>query len=194
MTDVNKPSGDAIPFWEEQNQAASPTSAKERLIALLDEVSDVTDDMDYHQKEADAKAERLAELKRVLIPDLMDEMGVSEIKLEDKTKVTVKKSVNVSVKAENKQGLFDWLVDNEFGGLIKSNIQAEFSREEIEQAMQIAESLRSEGIDATLKQDVHAATLKSFINERLEAGEPLPPQVATFEYREAKIVLPKVKK
>lgn len=182
-----------IEFWNEE-QVEAPQSAKDRLLALVVEMSQIAVDVKVLEDDLELKKERAVDIARVLIPDLMDELQMSEIKFEDKTKVTVNKKVKASINKANEKAAFDWLVENEFGGLIKSSVNAEFSRDEIEAAREIVEELREREVDATLKEVVHPATLTSFVGERLEAGETLPECFSVFEYREAKISLPKSKK
>ena len=182
-----------IEFWNEE-QIEAPASAKDRLLKLVEEAQEITGDVKRIEDELELKKERFVDIVRVLIPDLMDELQMSEIKFEDKTKVTVGKKVKANISKANEKQAFDWLVENKFGGLIKSSVSAEFSRDEIEQAREIVEELREREVDATLKEAVHNATLTSFVAERLEAGETLPECFSVFEYREAKISLPKSKK
>jgi len=182
-----------IEFWNEE-QIEAPQTAKDRLMKLVEEVQEINADVKRLEDDLEIKKERLVDIVRVLIPDLMDELQMSEIKFEDKTKVTLGKKVKASISKANEKQAFDWLVENKFGGLIKSSVSAEFSREEIELAREIVEELRERELDATLKESVHAATLTSFVGERLEAGETLPDCFSVFEYREAKISLPKSKK
>jgi len=182
-----------VDFWNDA-PAEAPASAKERLAKLVVEVSELNGQIKTVEDELALKQERMADIIRVLIPDLMDELGLTEVKFEDKTKITVNKKVNASITKANEARAFQWLIDNKFGGLIKSSLSAEFSREEIDQAREIVEELREREFDATLKESVHNATLKSFVGERLEAGETLPDCFSVFEYREAKISLPKSKK
>lgn len=181
--------------WESDLDNAKPVgTAKERLLALLAEVEECNEAIRTHEDELELKKERLTTINRMLLPELLDEMGLSEIKLEDKTKITIGKAVQASVKKSEEHRFFDWLQANSFGGLIKSTVTAEFERDEIDKANAVVGQLRNEDITAALKQGVHPATLKAFVKERLEAGETLPDSVTVFEFREAKIVLPKRKK
>ncbi len=182
-----------IEFWDE-HPVEAPQTAKDRLMKLVEEAQEIASATKQLEDALELKKERLVDIVRVLIPDLMDELQMSEIKFEDKTKVTVGKKVKASITKANEKKAFDWLVENKFGGLIKSSLSAEFSREEIEQAREIVEELREREFDASLKESVHNATLTSFVGERLEAGETLPECFSVFEYREAKISLPKGKK
>lgn len=180
--------------WEDDLPQVAPESIQERLARLVHELAERQEALTELEDEADMQKQRISEIKTVLLPGVMDELGVSEIKLEDKTKIKVESKVNASIKKENELKVFDWLVNNGYGGLIKSSVTAEFGREEIEQAQEIVAALREDGVEATLKQGVHSATLKSFVKEQLEAGNPVSEDISVFEYKEAKITLPKSKK
>lgn len=182
-----------IKFWDEPSEAPS-ASVQERLKAAIKKASELGAIIKEKADELAGLEKELADLKTDTIPSIMDEIGVGEVKLEDKTKITIVRKVNPSIKETNKREAFDWLVKNGFGGLIKAKITAEFGREEVNQAAAILSYLESKEVDATMKEDVHPQTLKAFVSERLEEGEQLPPAFTIFEYREAKITLPKGKK
>lgn len=184
----------SIENWEEDVHKEAPGTIQDRLAALVLEYQQRAAKADSLTDELETENQRISEIKTVLIPGVMEELGSTEIKLEDKTKIKIEPKVNASIKKENEPKVFDWLIANGFGGLIKSSVTAEFPREEVERAQELVESLRDEEIEATLKQGVHNATLKSFVKEELEAGRKVSEDISVFEYKEAKITLPKSKK
>ncbi|KLD69069.1 hypothetical protein Y887_18415, partial [Xanthomonas pisi DSM 18956] len=102
-----------------------PESIQERLARLVHELAERQEALTELEDEVDMQKQRISEIKTVLLPGVMDELGVSEIKLEDKTKIKVESKVNASIKKENELKVFDWLVNNGYGGLIKARVTAE---------------------------------------------------------------------
>lgn len=185
----------AVPFWEEQEEnAASSLTTQEHLAKYVEEALGLKSEMKNIEDDLEAKKERLVLIVRELIPTLMDELGTSIVKTADGVKIDVEKKANASIKEENKPAAHAWLQANGFGGLIKANLSVEFGREEIEQAQELCQQLREQELEATLKEGVHTGTLKSFVQEQLQAGTALPDSISVFEFREAKITLPKKKK
>lgn len=185
-----------LPEWmdAEEPKKEAPADTQEALMKYVAEATDLKAQISEAEDELECKKERLSMILRDLIPTLMDQLGTTEFKFPNKTKIVVNGKVNASINKANEKAAFDWLVANGYGGLIKSNITAEFEREEIDAARELEKQLQENGVDAVLKESVHVATLKSFVAERLEAGETLPDSIGVFEFREAKITLPKGKK
>lgn len=128
------------------------------------------------------------------LPLLMAEVGLSSFKLADGSAVDVKEEVSASVTAEKKPAAFNWLSEHGFGGLIKTIVNVAFNAttEEREEAVKLARDLGADYESTTLKEDIHAQTLKSFVKERRAAGETLPEDLfSVHPYSVAKITPPK---
>lgn len=183
-----------VKFWEDTGPQEVPENQMEALQRYAEESSELKAAIAKLEDELELKKERLRVVITDLIPGIMQEMNVTELKLDSKVKIVVQPKVKASITKVNEKQAFDWLVKNKFGGLIKSSVVAEFPRDEIEQAREVVAALQEDGIDAALKESVHPQTLNAFVSERLEEGQALPECFSVFEYREAKITLPKVKK
>jgi len=136
---------------------------------------------------------KLNELRRRLIPDLMRDIGVSEFKLTSGIKVTIRELIEASIKAENQFKAFAWLRENEFDSLIKNEVVTKFGMKEDKKALKLLKELMAKGYDSAHKESIHGGTLKAFVKEQLEAGNPLPTFFEIFEYREAKVERPREK-
>ena len=122
--------------------------------------------------------ERKAELRRTEtedLPQLMTELGLTELTLKDNSKVAVKEEVDAKITEKTRAEALKWLLDNDYGGIIKTVVAMEFGRGEHDNAAAIAHHLQQdEGLPVQLKEDVHHSTLKAFVKERLEAGVDVP--------------------
>lgn len=134
-------------------------------------------------------------IRRRHIPELMEGLGMDSFKMSDGREVTVDNKINASITAEHKPAAFLWLRDNNFDGIIKTNVDVSFGKGESADAEKAAELLREAGFEPSVAENVHPMTLKSFVKERLEEGDEIPTEVfGIYEFKEAKIKLPKVKK
>ena len=164
----------------------------ERLRALASNMQDL-------EAKIGSKTVELAELQGELdrisghtIPDIMAELAMESFTLEDGYKLEVKNDLKASITAENKPAAHKWLREHNFDGIIKTKVLAEFGRGEMEKAEQALAKLREAGFEASMDEGIHAATLKSFVKERMEAGDAIP--VSTFgvyEFKKTKITAPK---
>jgi len=136
--------------------------------------------------EADAALKTAKEKERVLkeetLPGMMQELGVTKMALEDGNEITVAQEVYASVPAHAKEQAWAWLEANNFGGLIKTEVQVAFGKGELEDALELLDKLAEIGVtNGTISRDVHPQTLKAFLKEQLAN----PKTELTEEEREA---------
>lgn len=147
------------------------------MSTTLDQLAQVCRALSEAEAEVDRLEEKLAFAKehaRVLReetgPSLMQEIGVKEIKLESGEKVSYKQDVFSQIAKEDKPEIYKWLDDNKFGGLIKTSVQINFTRGDLEKAKKMYHQLISKQYDVTLVQDVHAQTMAAFLREQIAKG------------------------
>jgi hypothetical protein len=114
--------------------------------------------------------EELYTLQEIAIPDKFAEYGISEIKLEDGSKVTIKQYYGASISGENRDAAFGWLREHEFDDLIKHQISTSLGKGEDEKAQAITAALQNIGVTYVDKEDVHPMTLRAFVKEQIESG------------------------
>lgn len=129
----------------------------------------------------EAAEARLKELKdshykvsEQMIPEKMTACGMSEFKLTNGRKITVKKFYSASITDENRKAAFDWLNENDFMDIVKHNIAIPLARGEDEKCTAITESLTQMGVAYIDEQKIHPQTLKAFVKEQVESGSDLP--------------------
>lgn len=122
------------------------------------------------QLEAERKklSNEVEELSTKLIPDKMDQLGMSSLRLSDGTKVEIKPFYSCKIL----DGGLKWLDENGHGGIIKTIVERKFSRQEREAAVEFAKS--NPGFD--LVESVHHSTLGAFVREIYSHNESLPEQ------------------
>lgn len=110
-------------------------------------------------------------ISTVDLPEAMREAGLEKFTTTDGLEIAVKPDVKCGIPAPRREEAYEWLVQNGFGGLIKSDIDVMFDREQRKKAEKLAEQLRSKGYEVTFNQSVHAQTLKAFVKERMADTE-----------------------
>lgn len=147
----------------------------ERIIALIGLARRYDDRVAAAERELEESKEAYRRVVQDELPDLMRELGVESLKLEDGVTISIKEDVSASITEERRGPAHAWLRDHGFGGLIKTNVTATFSRGMEEEAARLASQIALDmHVPVDCVERVHPATLKSFIRERMEAGDKLP--------------------
>lgn len=128
---------------------------------------------DLEQRLKDAKAE-YNRLTCEDMPELMNELGLSEFRLSDGTRVTVEEDVKTSITAANRDAAMEWLRNNGYSGIIKTRVVADFDRGDRDRAAEISEAISEQHDQVNVEEHVHPSTLKAFVKEQLAAGNNLP--------------------
>jgi hypothetical protein len=149
-------------------------NALERLKDMAEEASKletIVSDLETDLKQAKAS---LRQLTQELIPQLMDDLGITEITAGNH-KVALEDFVSGALPAEPhaRKRALEWLEAHDGSGIIKSDVVVPFSRTDHERATRLANVLKQDGYDAHVQSSVHHMTLKSYIRERLEKGEDI---------------------
>ena len=149
---------------------ASVAKLAEKQAALANEISILEQAVKDKKKEL----QRVAEQD---LPEAMDAIGMAEFTLVDGTKISIKTFYNASIPAERKDEAFAWLDENGHSGIIKTEVSVAFGRGDLEIArsfVEFAREFNQAAIDPELEQEVHWSTLRSFVREQIEGGNPLP--------------------
>ena len=112
-----------------------------------------------------------------VIPTMMTEMGLSELKLSDGSHLKVSTSYKAHITEANKETAFNWLRTNGLGDIIKNEISVSFGSNEDNKAADYAELAKSQGLQPTQKMKVEPMTLKALVRERIEAGKEMPTEI-----------------
>ena len=128
----------------------------------------------------DALKNKKKEIDRVsgeVIPTMLSEMGLSQLKLADGSSVDVKPFYSATISAQNKDRAYSWLRTNGLGDIIKNEISVSFGRNEDNKAATYADLAKSNGFQPTQKLKVEPMTLKALVRERIEAGKEMPTEI-----------------
>ena len=131
----------------------------------------IVEDLQDLLKEEQEEARRLSE---EVIPTLMQQAGVSSIKLDNGTSVEVSPYYYAKISEDKKAEAFQWLRENDHGDLIKNNVSVSFGKGEDSNAINLKSELEAKGLVVDQKQDVHWQTLRGFVKEQIEKNKTLP--------------------
>lgn len=110
------------------------------------------------------------------LPTAMLSIGLRLFMLDTGHSIEVITSHHASITAERQAAAFAWLRDNGYGDIIKHEIGMTFGQGEEQHAEQALQALREIAPENkyTDKANVHASTLKAFVNNQIANGSPIP--------------------
>jgi len=134
-----------------------------------DEIVELEEQLKKKKEEADY-------ISSNVIPELLAEQGLSEIKLSDGSKVSVKKEFRATVPKDDtkRESALQWLRDQGLGDIIKNNVSVSFGKGEDDKAEQLLNLAAENGFEPQQKSDVSWNTLTALYRERVEAGLDMP--------------------
>jgi len=164
-------------FFEEMFEAADElsgvstdsTKALSNLVRQLEDCVKQIDDVELALKRLKQEKHRLS---TEAIPALMDEMDVTRLDVGDVT-VALKPFVSASIPADRKEEAYQWLRDHGLDDIIKNDVVLSFGRGEDDTANKVMFDLEKKGFHPESKTHIHAMTLKAFVRERVENGQPI---------------------
>ena len=169
MSEVNdmmlKDSNDLLDNIEITTIAAECVKLKQKE----DEIAALEEQLKTKKAEADDIGSRV-------IPELLAEQGLSEIKLSDGSKVSVRKEFRATVPKDDtkRENALQWLRDQGLGDIIKNNVSVSFGKGEDDKAEQLLNLAAENGFEPQQKSDVSWNTLTALYRERVEAGLDMP--------------------
>lgn len=171
MEDVLKmAAGDAANVISSDEDKASVAKLAEIQLSLKNEVAELEAMLKDKKKD-------LQRVEEHDLPEAMDKIGMAEFKLIDGTKISIKTFYNASIPAERKEEAYSWLDNNGHGSLIKTKVEASFSRGELEMAkafLDYARGFNGLSEEPSFDQSVHWQTMRAFVKEQVEEGAGLP--------------------
>ena len=126
-----------------------------------------------------AKKEERDDISSRVIPELLAEQGLQEIKLADGSKVSVKKEFRATLPKDEirREAAYQWLRDQNLGDIIKNNVTVSFGKGEDNTANQLVDLAVANGFTPQQKSDVAWNTLTALYEERVKAGLDMPSDV-----------------
>jgi hypothetical protein len=126
------------------------------------------------EKKLDIAKEELKRVQEFLLPEAMASVGMSEFRLTNGNKITIRDDIYASIRADHVDQAMMWLTDKGLGGIIKDEVKVNFGRGESEKAAKLLELCKAHGFQASEKLAVHPQTLKATVKEQMARGIAFP--------------------
>jgi hypothetical protein len=165
-----------IDFEKDQQDAMKRTDNIQSLADQVERLEAMQQQLEIQEDAIKEKKKQIQHLSGEVIPTMMSEMGLAELKLHDGSHLKVSTSYRATITEANKESAFNWLRENGLGDIIKNEISVSFGRNEDNKAADYAELAKGQGFQPTQKMKVEPMTLKALVRERIEAGA-----LATFD-------------
>lgn len=143
-------------------------------------------------KAAEIQLKELKEQEKYIsehtIPNIMEKMNLSTLKLKDGSELAVKKVYSATIKADKKAEAIQWLRDNGLGDIVKNNISVAFGQGEENKAMAYATLAKESGYEPAQTEKVEPQTLRVTMEDWKNRGNDVPQDLFwTFEGNRTKV-------
>ena len=166
-----------IDFEQDQQKIMSRTENIQSLADQVENLEELRKDIENQEEYIKSLKKKQDHLSGEVIPTMMAEMGLAELKLQDGSHLKVSTSYRATITEANKEAAFNWLRNNGLGDIIKNEISVSFGRNEDNKAADYAALAQERGYQPTQKLKVEPMTLKALVRERIEAGKDMPTEL-----------------
>lgn len=162
--------------WEDYTPQIDTKKVMKELSGLCKTTLQLQEEQAELEAQLKKKKEEVRRYREQLIPDLLLETGFEKITLDTGEEIVIRKIYSGNIKKENWEAAKQWLTEHGDDVMIKTQIKADFGkgRQETENSVKMMMLLRENNIPFDAKEGVHPMTLKSYIKQKMEAGEELP--------------------
>ena len=168
---------DTINFEADQQDAMKKTDNIQSLADQVERLEAMQQQLEIQEDAIKEKKKQIQHISGEVIPTMMSEMGLAELKLHDGSHLKVSTSYRATITEANKVAAFNWLRKNGLGDIIKNEISVSFGRNEDNKAADYAALAQERGYQPTQKLKVEPMTLKALVRERIEAGKDMPTEI-----------------
>ena len=166
-----------IDFEEDQTKMLGKTENIQSLADQVEKLNILDQEVEILENNLKQKKKDFEYLSGEIIPTMMAEMGLSQLKLMDGSSVDVKPNYSANITIANRDAAFQWLRNNGLGDIIKNEISVSFGRNEDNKAADYANLAAERGYQPTQKLKVEPMTLKALVRERIESGKEMPTEL-----------------
>ena len=117
-----------IDFEKDQQEVLDKTTNVNKLADKIREMQAVQKAIELDEEQIKQKKKHLEHISGEVIPTMMAEMGLAELKLHDGSHLKVSTSYRATITEANKEAAFNWLRENGLGDIIKNEISVSFGR------------------------------------------------------------------
>ena len=166
-----------IDFEKDQQDAMKKTTNIHSLADQVEKLESLQKTLESQENNIKKTKSEIQKVSGDIIPTMMSEMGLAELKLHDGSQLKVSTSYKAHISEANKEMAFNWLRENGLGDIIKNEISVSFGSGEDNKAADYAELAKRNGFQPAQKMKVEPMTLKALVRERVEAGKEMPTEI-----------------
>ena len=181
-----------INFEEDQQDIIKNTGGVQSLADQVERLEAMQKQLEIQEEAIKEKKKQIQYISGEVIPTMMSDMGLAELKLHDGSHLKVSTSYRATITEANKEAAFNWLRNNGLGDIIKNEISVSFGSNEDTRAADYANLAKSQGLQPTRKMKVESMTLKALVRERIEANKEMPADIFSI-YAENKTTIKRSK-
>ena len=167
----------SINFEQDKTDVLDKSKNLKTLSDEVQKMEQITQEIELLEERVKDKKKDLEHISGEVIPTMMSEMGLSQLKLMDGSMIDVKPFYNATITQANKEAAFNWLRTNGLEDIIKNEVVVSFGRGEDNKAAEYAELAKGQGLQPAQKLKVEPMTLKALVRERIEAGKEMPTDI-----------------
>jgi hypothetical protein len=147
------------------------------ISSYLKEKCDLEDEVARLSEIIKDRTERVQEISSLRIPEVFDELGLSEVRLSDGTKVFIKTDYAAAITKERAGPCFTYLKEHQLDGIIKNEVVAILGKNSDEKLQVLKDFADKNAIPIVEKRTVHPQTLKALVKEQIDNNTPLPEEL-----------------
>ena len=166
-----------IDFEQDQQDAMKKTDNIQSLADQVEKLESLNTRLQLQEDNIKNTKKDIERISGEVIPTMMTEMGLSELKLQDGSHLKVATSYKAHISEANKEAAYNWLRNNGLGDIIKNEISVSFGKNEDNKAASYVDLARGQGLEPSQKMKVEPMTLKALVRERIEAGNEMPTEI-----------------
>lgn len=159
-----------------QQQSLPIPEYQQDTLSLIQEygeqMSSIKGTIESYENEISKLKETLREISDRKLPQLMDELNISEIKLSTGEKISCIDVIDARI--QDKDTAHQWLRETNNHGIIKDEITIPFGIGSTEASVKLQNWLIENKYIFNRKETIHPQTLKSFIKEIVPKGVQFP--------------------
>ena len=127
-----------IDYEQDRVQSVTQTDAAKTLSDKVIELKDLEDEIENAEESLSKLKEKAKYISNIEVPQMMEEMHITKLKLKDGESVEIKKIYGASISPDYQDKAFTWLRNNGLGDIIKNDVTVTFGRGEDHKAADYA--------------------------------------------------------
>lgn len=151
---------------------------QEDVLGRISVLADKMHELDKERAQAELKVKQLKEQHRQIaeeqLPELFERVGMAELKTRSGLPLKLKERVHTNISKDRKPRAIAWLDDHGHGGMVKRKVVVEFDKTQQEKVDKLLKLIGRGWPNNRTELDVHAATVKAFVKQRLKDGQEVP--------------------